>query len=322
MGKTFGTIATSISAISRVYVRRSPSTDHADSSFDHELDSVAGNMHGASLEPETSRDRSPSLPPSPVERCLTPEEDEVLYRKNNVLLKYPARKMTSEQMHSDNATQSDSQVLIPGFLFITTRGSNFGSTLLLNWAPNSSMRAPGTDGVPATAEAESCQSHYDLDRPSCSSVSIDLGMMEIIRIFYHTDENGFIAKGEMVISSKDRNFKVFHFKNGGLSELIHIFRSWKYFSHQMHKASHQHTFTIFCPKLSLAELHPLEGTVKSVLTEEMWRDLLDAEGRVIDGRYVLKVRRGREKGWVSVRNIGRPSFSHWVGLVCSMFAVQ
>jgi len=297
VGKTFGTIATSISAISRVYVRSSSSSDHTDSSLGHELDSVAAsNMRGGSLEPETFRDTSPSLPPSPVERCLTPEEDEVLYRKNNVLLKYPARKTPSEHIPLDNATQSDSQVLIPGFLFITTRGSNFGSTLLLNWAPNSSMRAPGTDGIPATAGEEGGQSHYDLDRPSCSSVSIDLGMMEIIRIFYHTDENGFITKGEMVISSKDRNFKVFHFRNGGLSELINIFRSWKYFNHQMHRASHQHTFTIYCPKLSLAELHPLEGTVKSVLTEEMWRDLLDAEGRVIDGRYVLKVRTGRGMG--------------------------
>ena len=44
--------------------------------------------------------------------------------------------------------------------------------------------------------------------PSCSSVSIDLGMMEMIRIFYNTDKNGFIVNGEMVIRSKDRNFKV------------------------------------------------------------------------------------------------------------------
>ena len=50
--------------------------------------------------------------------------------------------------------------------------------------------------------------NVDLERPSCSSVSIDLGMMEVIRIFYRMDDNAFILSGEMVITSKDRNFKV------------------------------------------------------------------------------------------------------------------
>ena len=83
--------------------------------------------------------------------------------------------------------------------------------------------------------------------------------------------------------------QVFRFKTGGLNDLIHILRSWKYFKHNWHKESHQHTFTIFQPKLSLLELHPLEGTIKSLLTVDMWRDLKDEEGRIIDKHYVLKV---------------------------------
>ena len=231
----------------------------------------------------------------------------------------------------------DNQVLVPGYLFVTTRGSNYGTTLILNWAPNSSMRAPasasptppspshsfpkptfhlgtGTTTAPQTlanggqhtvnvtgyvgrphaswgeeernptlngrpgtsishqeyadgdclvvtsrdgkvppvspspslsppavmatgigdtfvlattmsgssviggrgggrrgvsnSVGSSAEGLVGCDRPSCSSVSIDLMMMEMIRIFYNTDENGFIVNGEMVIRSKDRNFKV------------------------------------------------------------------------------------------------------------------
>lgn len=287
--KTFDSIAHGFNAISsRVYSRRSaslsPVTDQMESGI-QELDMVTNNVRAT--EAETSRNSSPSPPLSPVERCTTPEEDEVLYSKNNVLLKYPPRRTGGEQTSSND---SANQVLIPGFLFVTTRGSNFGSTLLLNWAPNSSMRVPENDATPSTAATESNQSHFDLERPSCSSVSIDLSKMEIIRIFCHKDDDGFLTKGEMVISGRDRNFKVFHFKHGGLNELIQIFRSWKYFNHSLHKPTQQHTFTIFCPKLSLEELHPMEGTVKSVLTEGMWRDLLDSEGRITDAHYVQKVR--------------------------------
>ena len=52
--------------------------------------------------------------------------------------------------------------------------------------------------------------------------------------------------------------------------------------------------------MSLAELHPLEGTIASMLTADMWRDLKDGEGRIIDKQYVLKVSGegggGKEKG--------------------------
>ena len=84
---------------------------------------------------------------------------------------------------------------------------------------------------------------------------------------------------------------MFRFKTGGLNDLVHILRSWKYFKHTWHKESHQHTFTVFQPKLSLAELHPQEGTVKSMLTAKMWKELMDDQGRVIDKDLVLKVRR-------------------------------
>lgn len=236
---------------------------------------------------DSQDESSDSRSPSPLGKFPNPDEDEVLYRKNNVQLKYPA----SARRRDSSRGGSQSDIHIPGFLFITTRGSNFGSTLILNWAPNSSMRVPSSESTGGTSSAsDASDSGFDAaDRPSCSSVSIDLGLMEIIRIFYHADESGYIISGEMVIRSKDRTFKVFHFKNGGLNDLIQLFRSWKLFNHQCHKESHQHTFTIFRPKLSLSELHPEEGSMPSVLTEDMWWSLMDQAGRIMDSRYVLRV---------------------------------
>ena len=318
------------------------SSDSMDSSeLEHELLVVAKAsemQHSSSFQDGFP---PPSPPCTPVERMETPEQDEVLFSKNNVFLSYPKRaslkthdltrfsslensrtpspqalSSTGDNSNSNSSASSsfqDNQILVPGYLFITTRGSNYGTTLILNWAPNSSMRVPPvstslplhlqpststnslgsatistltngdqidtaasstdnkergqamkdrsngshvaecTEGdavdfmttnsrenpsnswpiivttgrggdalVPGTARVEKVGAGVGLsrvgvgseeallgyDRPSCSSVSIDLGLMEMIRIFYNTDTNGFIVSGEMVIRSKDRNFKV------------------------------------------------------------------------------------------------------------------
>ena len=327
---------------------RSPlSSDSIDSSeLEHELLVVtkASELNSSFQDGFTP----PSPPCTPIERMETPEQDEVLFSKNNVFLSYPKRASlkshdlmrfstleasqttpsssqavpsTSDNFNSNSSASSsfqDNQILVPGYLFITTRGSNYGTTLILNWAPNSSMRVPpvssslplhlrpsastnslgGSAAISTLTNGDTALSSTDddrerdqmamgrtnrsrniteytegdsivvmgtnstagenpsnswpiamatggsggdtlltagaggrvekvgagvglsrvgvsdedallgYDRPSCSSVSIDLGMMEMIRIFYNTDKNGFIINGEMVIRSKDRNFKV------------------------------------------------------------------------------------------------------------------
>lgn len=311
--------------------RSHSSSDSMDGSENaHELDIVSRTHQETTC---TLRDDlpSPSPPCTPVERMDTPEEDEVLFRKNNVFLSYPKpvtmtyeasrfythERTPSPQMslsESSNSNSSgsfqDNQVLVPGYLFIRTRGSNYGTTLILNWAPNSSMKVPAPSHTPSppliqppstcspgtttamsasflanggqvrtggqtgaagggttVSAGDRCRSEvsnvrtnkylmhteytdgdaivvsttsevppsavtgspgrgdtvatgggvggvgvdegsFGYDRPSCSSVSIDLGMMEMIRIFYNTDYQGFMVSGEMVIRSKDRNFKV------------------------------------------------------------------------------------------------------------------
>jgi hypothetical protein len=155
--------------------------------------------------------------------------DDVLFSKNNVLLKHPNPGesedcvLHSATHDSDQASplsvpkgSLDNHVLVPGFLFITTRGSNFGTTLILNWAPNSSMIVPKSDhsladsqGVEASpAESSSSESSSSSHGHRYSSISINLCTMEMIRVFYRMDDSGFIISGELVVKSKEENFKV------------------------------------------------------------------------------------------------------------------
>ena len=214
--------------------RRRPVLDSIDYN-EQELHTVVRSERRPSAECQAEDDSlSPIL--SPVEPIDTIAADDILFRKNNVYLKQPQRKRTSSshasrelslstssgdsgETQSDKESQSkvnpsDNQDLIPGFLFITTRGSDFGTTLILNWAPNSSILPPGlhpessrTNRSSSIGSSNSVTSTRGGDE-GCSSVSVDLGLMEVIRIFYRINDRGIILSGEMVITSKDRNFKV------------------------------------------------------------------------------------------------------------------
>lgn len=190
---------------------------------------------------ELSSTPSPLL--SPVEPIGPIEADDILFRKNNVYLKHPLKKTqphsssllrssrelslssslgesvdssSSKETSSVRSLGPDNQELTPGFLFITTRGSDFGTTLILNWAPNCSIVPPNqakalSSRASKDARSSSLSANNSITRDveeECSSVSIDLGLMEVIRIFYRIDEGGLIISGEMVITSKERKFKV------------------------------------------------------------------------------------------------------------------
>ncbi len=214
--------------------RRRPVFETATQEVDgQELNVVAPKERPVSKE--YSSTPSPLL--SPVEPFGTLEADDILFRKNNVCLKHPRKKKISmssslprsrdvsfsssmsesgDSFSSRDSTPSrgssyDNQELIPGFLFITTRGSDFGTTLILNWAPNSSIVAqqqtPSEIGRGSRSSSLSDENGRFVAE-DCPSISIDLGLMEVIRVFYRINETGLVASGEMVITSKDRKFKV------------------------------------------------------------------------------------------------------------------
>ena len=303
LGKTISGISSftrgtyNVLTLSRLRRSESEVKPDEDAVKDRELNSIDGasaaNTHDCARGSQ-AQGRSLGLPHTPPPpRLPITQEDDILYRKNNVYLKYQTgakqRSETSSSSSLDGSSSSSSSPAVqslrmlqgspapkpkaeqradkvPGFLFIASRGSNYGSTLILNWAPNSTMikcsvsinstvctagessgneltsstssgRSQAGEAAASTAlQATSLRPPSPSPRTEHTCVSIDLGEMEVIRVFYHTEDNSDgMVSGEMVVSSKQTDFWVFHFQNGGLTDLIHLFRSWKYFSHQQHR---------------------------------------------------------------------------------------
>ena len=245
-----------------------------------------------SSEPNPPRHRGRGAFQEPPPPHTEQVEDQVVYSKNNIDFK----------LSLPNSTISDSQVPVPGFLFIKTRGSDFGSTLILNWVPNSSLlkrqqltvASEGEEPLLSTSRAEGRGGgggggggggEGGGGRGCAASVSIDLSQTEMIRVFFEesVSKKEVIASGEMVLTSRDRSYYMFYFRNGGLSQLVDVLRSWSHLGHQDLREARQHTFTIIQPKLRLSELHPQERRVKSCMTNSLWASLMDQDGRITEG---------------------------------------
>lgn len=205
-------------------------------------------------------------------------------------------------MHEEEEEEEE----IEGYMYICTRGSDFGQTLILNWTPNNSMtnhsriQSGGTDPTQGdyskpnpseTGAARGGACSRDRTEREHDSLSLDLGRMESIRILYRYESpTAGISGGEVIIYSQERKYFIFSFKHNGLYDLIKKFRSWQYFTYVHNSEANQYTFTIIRPRLTLSELHIEEGLVSGVLTENMWGQLKDPTGRVLDKKLVLQVK--------------------------------
>ena len=224
----------------------------------------------------------------------------------------PPTLATSSRTTLTQDDEEEEEEEVEGYMYICTRGSDFGQTLILNWTPNDHMTnhahnpddSRDRNSAPSnrtTLENESESTTRGGGGATCSgsdrrevhheSLSLDLGRMETIRIFYHFESPSTgITSGEMVICSQERKLYIFSFKHTGLYDLIKKFRSWRYFTYVHSSEANQYTFTIVRPRLTLSELHVEEGLVGGVLTEDMWGQLKDPMGRILDKKLVLQVR--------------------------------
>ncbi len=57
------------------------------------------------------------------------------------------------------------------------------------------------------------------------SVAISSGQMRSLRIFFNNDS---CTNGQLVIASRESQYKILHFHNGGLDRLSETFDDWKF----------------------------------------------------------------------------------------------
>ncbi|NXC90324.1 TBC16 protein, partial [Cercotrichas coryphoeus] len=116
----------------------------------------------------------------------------------------------------------------------------------------------------------------------CGVFRVDLGQMRSLRLFF-SDEN--CTCGQLVVASRESQYKIFHFHHGGLDKLSEVFQQWKYCT-ETHLKDQQLSdektcmqFSIRRPKLPSAETHPEENSSRR-LDVSAWLQHLNQAGQV------------------------------------------
>lgn len=146
---------------------------------------------------------------------------------------------------------------------------------------NSHYREINGRGTPAKWEEQ--QKLLALEQ-TCGVFRVDLGQMRSLRLFF-CDEA--CTSGQLVIASRESQYKVFHFHHGGLGKLSEVFQKWKYCQETQLKDKEQRVsedktclhFSIQRPNIPSTEAHPEEGMYQK-LDVTLWLQHFNDVGQV------------------------------------------
>ena len=209
----------------------------------------------------------------------------VVFAKNNVSLrvsnsstspKHKANKKSEEYLGNDH-----------GYFYMRAHEISFhGNTFIVHWLANSELKKAATGEHTESTAASN----------NNSTVSIELNSLEMIRIFYDSEDGvaeNSLSNGQVVLYSKDGVFHIFKFVSGGLDRLTDLLRGCQFLrvtNQEVYQENHkQVTFVVYAPRLGLKEMHPCEHEVQTQLSKETWNDLHDREGRITALKLIQKV---------------------------------
>ncbi|XP_050620186.1 TBC1 domain family member 16 isoform X2 [Macaca thibetana thibetana] len=203
--------------------------------------------------------------------------------------------LSAEGVSRDSSFDSDSDAFSSPFCLspisaalAESRGSVF---LESDSSPPSSsdtgLRFPDSNGLLQTPRWDEPQRVCALEQ-ICGVFRVDLGHMRSLRLFF-SDEA--CTSGQLVVASRESQYKVFHFHHGGLDKLSDVFQQWKYCTEMQLKdqVAPDKTcmqFSIRRPKLPSSETHPEESMYKR-LGVSAWLNHLNELGQV-EEEYKLR----------------------------------
>lgn len=124
----------------------------------------------------------------------------------------------------------------------------------------------------------------------CRRFSVDLSQMRSLRLFFNDTS---CTCGQLVVASRESQYKILHFHHGGLDHLAQVLHQWHSLLHSIKFAKgcdenlpYRH-FMVCRPEVSDLELHPEEGQVGK-LSEEMFRSLFNESGQLEDDLSLRK----------------------------------
>ncbi|KAJ8404254.1 hypothetical protein AAFF_G00340270 [Aldrovandia affinis] len=122
----------------------------------------------------------------------------------------------------------------------------------------------------------------------CGVFRVDLGHMRSLRLFF-SDEA--CTSGQLVIASRESQYKILHFHHAGLDKLAEVFQQWKYcretqLKDQVSDEKSCMQFSIRRPTLPSSETHPEERLYRR-LDVATWLRHLNQSGQV-EEEYKLR----------------------------------
>ncbi|XP_034942229.1 TBC1 domain family member 16 [Chelonus insularis] len=125
----------------------------------------------------------------------------------------------------------------------------------------------------------------------CRKFCVDLGQMRSLRLFFADPA---CTSGQLVVASRESQYKILHFHHGGLDRLATILHQWHHLVYSKPDQTadcegslpYRH-FMVCRPEIARDELHPEEGKVP-MITSLAWKDLLNERGQVEDDLTLRK----------------------------------
>lgn len=122
----------------------------------------------------------------------------------------------------------------------------------------------------------------------CRRFSVDLSQMRSLRLFFNDTE---CTCGQLVVASRESQYKILHFHHGGLDRLAKVLQEWSFLLHADQPSAedtlpYRH-FMVCRPEVSEEELHPEEGHTAPI-SREVWESLLNELGQVEDDLALRK----------------------------------
>ncbi|KAM4663287.1 TBC1 domain family member 16 isoform 2-T2 [Discoglossus pictus] len=212
--------------------------------------------------------------------------------------------LSSDEVSRDSTLDSDSDAfsspfcLSPisealgescGSVFLESESREDGDSHVTSCASSLNANSPlrEMNGQGTHARWEEQQKLLALEQ-TCGVFRVDLGQMRSLRLFFSDDA---CTSGQLVVASRESQYKVFHFHHGGLGKLSEVFQRWKYCreTQQKEQVTEEKTclhFSIQRPNLPSTELHPEEGMYRR-LDVTAWLQHLNEAGQV-EEEYKLR----------------------------------
>lgn len=126
----------------------------------------------------------------------------------------------------------------------------------------------------------------------CRRFTVDLSEMRSLRLFSSGGNgNGTNLSGQLVVASRESQYKILHFHHGGLQRLGQVLTEWSCLLRPQpgtDAASRPYQHFMVCrPEVSQEELHPEEGRVPPV-SPVTWQHLLTPQGQLQDDLALRK----------------------------------